>query len=138
MKICNAKNNYFSLVLLILSAIQFICLSCYGMKSQDRTMPSAEILKQRLIKYPHLLTYTDLIAQIADKKLHECNVVWALDTALYDYKIYLQKQKWPKGEIELAYEQLNKQRPWILRLLLQDFPDVIENIKKKAVFKTTQ
>jgi len=99
------------------------------------TMPTAEILKTRIHGFTTLLKNTNLIAHVAERRLIACDVVCALDLAFYDSLETLRRKGYNRADLQLHCEKLETNRPMLLSLLLEDFPEVLASLRKTGAYK---
>ncbi|HRN78023.1 MAG TPA: hypothetical protein PLU71_02195 [Candidatus Dependentiae bacterium] len=101
---------------------------------QTITMPKAEVLRDRLssIGCDHLMEKTTIVQQLAGKEIRGLGVGVVVETILYDYNEYC-KEGMPAHMAKITAVQMLMHKPLIIRELLKDHPDIVEELTKAGI-----
>lgn len=111
---------------LIAVMVGLTTLSCFA---TPITMPSAEVLKQRLndAGFTHFIEKTSIVKDLAGQQKEVLGVATSVDLALYDYSENLKNP--------MMARMMEMRKPQLLQALLQDHPAALKELADRGLYK---
>lgn len=104
--------------------------------SKDVTMPSANILQDRLSEcgLEHFMEKTKIVSQLAGQTKAPLGVAMTVALSYADYHEDLSRRM-PKPMARMMMVQMEMSKPMLFEALLKDEPEALDELKRHGLYK---